>query len=129
MSNTVALLTAAVVGFGPFPTITHPVTSEAKRPEQAWRPDAGQVAYTPWRLYRASVGSFQGPRCPHTPSCSAYALEAVRREGLVLGGAIAAHRLFRGARSSSVRLLLRDPSGRWMDTLEDATFWFRGSGR
>jgi hypothetical protein len=119
-----ALLLAAALaaGVGPFATPAAPVTADAGRTRAAPASDA-DVAELPRRAYRATVGQFQGPRCPHAPSCSAYAAQAVRRHGLVAGGVIAAQRLLRGERSSAVRALRRDAAGRWVDPLEDATFW------
>ncbi|MEK7780945.1 MAG: membrane protein insertion efficiency factor YidD [Verrucomicrobiota bacterium] len=53
------------------------------------------------RIYRAVVspalGAFFGPTggCRFTPTCSAYAAEAVRTHGAVTGSYLAAHRLCR----------------------------------
>lgn len=46
-------------------------------------------------LYRWTVGRILGGRCRFHPSCSEYALEALRLNGLVLGGAQSAWRLVR----------------------------------
>jgi uncharacterized protein len=45
--------------------------------------------------YRAVVGPMFPPRCRFHPSCSAYALEAVRVHGAVKGAALAAWRVLR----------------------------------
>ncbi len=45
--------------------------------------------------YRATIGAMLGGRCRFHPSCSAYALEAVRAHGAIRGGGLALWRLLR----------------------------------
>jgi putative membrane protein insertion efficiency factor len=47
------------------------------------------------RLYRATLSPLMPPVCRFTPSCSAYALEAVQVHGGLKGGWLAARRLLR----------------------------------
>jgi putative membrane protein insertion efficiency factor len=47
------------------------------------------------RVWQLVVSPLYGPTCRFYPSCSAYALEAVDRHGLVRGGWLAARRLGR----------------------------------
>jgi len=47
------------------------------------------------RAYRAAVGPLLGPRCRFTPSCSAYALEALTTHGAARGGWLTLRRLAR----------------------------------
>jgi putative membrane protein insertion efficiency factor len=47
------------------------------------------------RLYRLTISPWMPPVCRFTPTCSAYALEAVERHGGVRGGWLAARRLMR----------------------------------
>ena len=47
------------------------------------------------RFYRASISPLRPPSCRYTPSCSAYALEAVERFGFLRGGWLALRRLLR----------------------------------
>lgn len=47
------------------------------------------------RLYQVAWSARSAGACRFEPSCSAYALVAVRRHGGVLGGALAAYRLLR----------------------------------
>ena len=47
------------------------------------------------RAYRAVVSPLYGPTCRFYPSCSAYALTAVERHGVLRGGRLAIWRLLR----------------------------------
>jgi len=47
------------------------------------------------RLYQLSAGRVLPQRCRFHPSCSEYALESIRANGLVRGGAAAGWRLLR----------------------------------
>jgi len=46
-------------------------------------------------FYQAAVSPWLGPACRFTPSCSAYAEEAVRKHGAAKGSWLAAKRLLR----------------------------------
>jgi hypothetical protein len=117
------LLAAPALAFeGPFDAPGHPVTADAA-PDPA-APTSAEPPVTIW-AYRKLAG-FQGPRCPHRPSCSAYAVEAVHRHGPLLGSFIGVARLLRGQRSSALRLLDRDAEGGLLDPLEAATFFLEG---
>jgi len=47
------------------------------------------------RLYQATVSPLLGPCCRYVPSCSAYAVEALRVHGVWRGLALAAWRVLR----------------------------------
>ena len=56
---------------------------------------ARAVAGFPIRLYRRLISPAFGQRCKYHPSCSAYALQAVRSYGILRGSVLAAWRLLR----------------------------------
>ncbi len=47
------------------------------------------------RLYQRFISPLLGPRCRFSPSCSAYAIEALERHGLWRGSGLSAWRLLR----------------------------------
>ena len=47
------------------------------------------------RLYQLTLSPFVGGACRFEPSCSAYAMEAIDRHGVVRGTGLAAARLLR----------------------------------
>ncbi|MCI1710183.1 MAG: membrane protein insertion efficiency factor YidD [Chiayiivirga sp.] len=47
------------------------------------------------RGYKRFVSPLLGPRCRFHPSCSEYAMEAIRRHGHLRGGWLALHRIGR----------------------------------
>lgn len=110
---------------GPFDTPGHPVTADAAPPRHG---EAAAPLPLTIRTYRAA-SRFQGPRCPHRPSCSAYASQAIHRHGRILGSFIGAARLLRGARSSAVRPLPRTADRGLVDPVEASTFFLEEAPR
>ena len=47
------------------------------------------------QIYRAGLSRWTFPTCRFTPTCSRYALDAVRRYGVLRGGALASWRILR----------------------------------
>lgn len=117
-----ALALAQAAPEPPFDAPGHPVTSDARTGSPGPRAASADAAPLAFRAYQ-ELSRIDGPRCPHSPSCSAYALQAYRARGLVPGAWIAAARLLRGTRSSALRPLPRDASGRYVDPLERSTFF------
>lgn len=70
------------------------------------------------RLYRLTVSPLYGDRCKYHPTCSQYALDAVREVGLLRGAVLAAWRLLR----------CNPWSHGGVDRIEDRTL-FRRAGR
>jgi putative membrane protein insertion efficiency factor len=119
-------LARAAEPFGPFETVGHPVTADAARKESSDL--AGKYGRNPlyfaFDVYRRVLTKVDGPACAHRPTCSMYAMQAVSKHGLFLGGWLTANRLLRGVQSSGARDLARLPDGHYADPLSDATFWF-----
>ena len=49
------------------------------------------------RLYQITLSPYMGRQCRYTPTCSNYALEALRKHGLLRGGWFALKRILRCA--------------------------------
>jgi uncharacterized protein len=47
------------------------------------------------RFYRSAISPIRPPSCRYTPSCSAYAVEAIERHGTARGSWLALRRLLR----------------------------------
>lgn len=47
------------------------------------------------RLYQLVISPILGPKCRFTPTCSQYALEAIKKYGIFKGGWLAARRIVR----------------------------------
>jgi putative membrane protein insertion efficiency factor len=54
-----------------------------------------RLALAAVRLYQLLLSPVSADRCKYHPSCSQYALDALRRHGFLRGGALAAWRLLR----------------------------------
>lgn len=63
--------------------------------------------------YRATIGRLFTGRCRFHPSCSAYALEAVRTHGALKGSALAAWRVLRCSPLTDGGLDPVPPPGSW----------------
>ena len=47
------------------------------------------------RLYQLAISPIMAPNCRHLPTCSEYAIEALREHGVLRGGRLAAWRIAR----------------------------------
>ena len=56
---------------------------------------ARAAAAAPIRLYRRLISPALGQRCKYHPSCSAYALQAIKTYGILRGAVLAGWRLLR----------------------------------
>jgi len=51
------------------------------------------IVLLPVYFYRYSISPLIGPRCRYTPTCSQYAIEAVKKHGVLKGGWLAIKRI------------------------------------
>jgi putative membrane protein insertion efficiency factor len=79
---------------------------------------AREVVVAPIRLYQVVLSPALGPRCRFAPSCSDYAIQAIRDYGILRGLVLAAWRLLRcnplnagGLDPVSAQRLFRRPEG------------------
>ncbi len=79
------------------------------------------------RFYRATVSRVDGDRCPSYPSCSAYAVQAVREHGPLLGFLLTAGRLVSEADEAAFAPRIR-VGGRWKvySPVDDDLAFLRG---
>lgn len=56
---------------------------------------ASKAALAPVHFYRRFISPLIGPRCRYHPTCSSYAVEAIRTYGVLRGSVLAAWRLLR----------------------------------
>ncbi|WP_341502609.1 membrane protein insertion efficiency factor YidD [Gallaecimonas sp. GXIMD4217] len=54
-----------------------------------------KVLIVPIRAYQLLISPLLGPRCRFTPSCSQYAIEALKRHGPLKGSWLAARRILK----------------------------------
>ena len=83
--------------------------------------------YLPYIFYRDVVSPSDGPRCHHYPTCSMYAMQAVRRRGPLVGALMALDRITSAAGiSSAIRdqpTYLHHGTLRYLDPIEANDFW------
>lgn len=66
--------------------------------KKAWNTLCRAIAWTliqPIRFYQMYISPLKGPCCRFTPTCSQYAVEALRKHGPFKGGALAIWRILR----------------------------------
>jgi uncharacterized protein len=59
------------------------------------RPPLAFIAVLPIQLYRWCISPLLPAACRYEPTCSAYAIEAVERHGLIRGAGLVGRRLLR----------------------------------
>ena len=79
----------------------------------------------PIRFFQSYLSGADGHRCPMTPSCSSYALQAVKRHGFLKGWIMATDRLMRCGRDELRRCeTVTTPAGiRCRDTVDANDVW------
>jgi uncharacterized protein len=78
--------------------MTESTAARTSAPTSAPAPAIGRTAallLSGLRLYRTAISPLRPPVCRYTPSCSAYAVEALELHGVARGGWLALRRLLR----------------------------------
>ena len=91
------------------------------------RPDSLLATTAPIRFFQRYLSAADGDRCPMTPSCSHYAIDAIQRHGVVKGWIMTCDRLLRCGRDElTVSPSARTRHGvRVVDPVENNDFWLR----
>ena len=97
-------------------------------PPAAKPPTPGEntpVMAAPIRFFQKYLSGADGNRCPMTPSCSSYAIQAMQRHGTVKGWIMACDRLMRCGHDE---LKLSPPKMtrhglRYQDSVDNNDFW------
>ena len=93
--------------------------------DPASQPESTPVMEAPIRFFQKYLSGADGHRCPMTPSCSSYALQAVQHHGAIKGWIMASDRLMRCGRDE----LKQSPTVvtrygiRYRDPVENNDFW------
>ena len=95
------------------------------RPEQPEETASQTLMTAPIRFFQQYLSAADGDRCPMTPSCSSYAIQAIRRHGAVKGWIMACDRLMRCGHDELRRSpVVRTESGvRTLDPLDNNDLW------
>lgn len=88
-----------------------------------------EIASAPVLFYQRFLGPHWGNRCPSYPSCSQYALLAIRKHGALIGTMLVFDRLQHeaGEGRTSPRIRVRGEM-KLFDPLENNDFWWYKSG-
>lgn len=120
---------AAAAPWGPFRTERSPVTVDAReKTTPLHKPPSADPMRFAFLVYQRTLSSQDGARCLHHPTCSLYGTQAVGRHR-VLGFFLAADRIWRGHRSSRLRLLPQTTvyeTRRYYDPVDANDFFLRG---
>lgn len=93
--------------------------------QPATQGDAALVMAAPIRFFQKYLSGADGDRCPMTPSCSSYAIQAIQRHGAVKGWIMASDRLMRCGHDElklSPSVMTRN-GVRCQDSVQSNDFW------
>lgn len=75
------------------------------------------------KFFQVFISPADGDRCPMYPSCSAYAMEAVRTYGVLKGAILTSDRLLRCGREKDYPLILHQQQFHYLDPLKNNVIW------
>ena len=104
---------------------------KASAPVEKTTPSLGKrVAEGGLQIFRRYISPVDGDRCPSYPTCSQYAVEAVRKHGPLIGLVMAFDRLIHEADEVHLAPAVRvNDEVRAYDPLENNDFWWHKKGK
>ncbi len=87
---------------------------------------AGDILVYPVRFYQKYLSGADGDRCPMHPSCSSYAVQAVKKHGPLIGYFMACDRLMRCGRDEKYigQPVMKDGKQKIYDPVSNNDFWW-----
>jgi|GEM_PF-711984 len=105
-------------------------TAQAAEPAAGKQGISEKIAAAPVRFYQRFLGAHWGRRCAYYPSCSNYALLAIRKHGALLGSVMTFDRLQHESNEARYSPLIRTGNEiRVYDPLENNDYWWYTSIR
>jgi len=80
-----SITTVVAISVALLAVLIQPAWSSGRPSEDPTSEPTAQGHTALWQFYRGTLGQAYGDRCPMSPSCSAYAEDAIRQHGWVLG--------------------------------------------
>ena len=110
--------------FVPWDYNTSTPKNELKAPKEELSPGASALLGA-IRFYQRFISPVIEARCPMTPTCSAYAVEAIRKHGFFIGYMMTADRLIHeGDEKRYTRAIVHNNKVSFYDPVANNDFWF-----
>ena len=74
------------------------------------------------RFFMNFLSKYDGPRCPHSPTCSLYTFKAIDHYGFIKGWTMGSARRLRGS-PYTIQWNLPMKGNRLLDTIETTSLW------
>lgn len=99
-----------------------------KTPTQAAQDENAGFSPGSWLIsfYRDHISAVDGDRCPSTPSCSSYGVQAFKKHGFIIGWFMTVDRLIHEGKEEEKVSPVVYSKGKWMiyDPIENNDFWW-----
>ncbi|MFC1581188.1 membrane protein insertion efficiency factor YidD [Thermodesulfobacteriota bacterium] len=99
-----------------------------KTPSQEAQDNSAGFSPGSWLIsfYRDHISAVDGDRCPSTPSCSSYGVQAFKKHGFIMGWFMTVDRLIHEGKEEEKVSPVVYSSGKWMiyDPIENNDFWW-----
>jgi hypothetical protein len=89
--------------------------------DEGFNPGAWFISF-----YREHISAVDGDRCPSTPSCSSYSVQAFKKHGFIMGWFMTVDRLIHEGKEETKVSPVVYSRGKWMiyDPIENNDFWW-----